>query len=155
MKAALKKAKGPGDDSLFGLLSSYKSNNTYIKILVSDKEKSIIVLLTDNPKKWNVLLREKYKEFVELRRLEIKAPKLSLKYINPLHLVMNLGPTLGIRIPDEKSIVTNRIDDEGYYIFETSIKYKLKVLQGIKKILNFSPQKRYEILEKCIAECKD
>ena len=38
---------------------------------------------------------------------------------------------------------------------EAPIKYKLKILMGIKKIINLNPHKKYEILEKCLTENQD
>jgi len=155
MKSLANNHKKTYDDSLYGLLLSYKSNNTYIKVLVSEKGGSIAVLLTDNPRRWNPIIFERYKEYKELRRLEIKAEKLSLKYLNPYHIVSILGASLGIKVPVDKIFIINKIDNDGYYIFETSLKYKQRVLISIRRILNLSPQKKYEILEKCLAINKD
>ncbi len=155
MKALEKNVRKTHDDSLFGLLLSYKSNNTYIKVMVSEKNKSVAVLFTDNPRNWQRVISDQLKEYTDLRRLEIKADKLSLKYLNPRHLVTILGPAVGIKVPLDKIIVTDRLEEECFYLLETSLRYKHKVLMGVRKIITLSPQKKYEILEKCIAGNKD
>lgn len=150
MKIA-KKYKTHKDDSLFGLLSSCKPNNTYFKVLVSEKENFISVILTDNPGKWPGISISKYSNCNELKRLEIGNPKLSLKYLCPEHLVRSLGPLLGIKIPISKAMIIDKIANEGYFILEMPIRYKEKLLYGVNKILNLSPEKKYEIMEKSIA----
>ena len=155
MKPMTKKSKNERDDSLFGLLSLYKANNTYIKILVSDEEKKVAVFLTNNPGNWENIDMEKYSEYRMLRRLEVGVEKLFLKYICPVHIIKIIGPLLGIKIPADKVDTINNIDEMGYFIMEAPIKYKTKILMGIKKIINLNPHKKYEILEKCFAENQD
>ena len=75
------------DDSLFGLLSLYKAYNTYIKILVSEEEDKVVVILTDNPKNWENIDAEKYKDYRMLRRLEVGVEKMFLKYLYPIHII--------------------------------------------------------------------
>jgi hypothetical protein len=148
VRLAKKNMTGPRDDSLYGLLSSYKSNYTYIQVLVSDANHSIIVRLTDNPKNFFSIPPEKYLGYRLLRRLEMGIIKMSLKYLSPQNLIVVLGPLLGINVPPEKVVVTDSIKKCGYYSIEAPIRYKMRVIQGVKKLVNMSPQKRYEILEK-------
>ena len=148
MRISSKKLNGNRDDSLYGLLSSYKSNTTYIRVLVSDEKNSIAVLLADNPKKFFALPDDKFKNYRPLRRLEMGVAKVSLKYVTPENLLVVLGPLLGMNIPQERVDVTNMLKRDGYHIIETSLRFKLKVLQGVKKMINMSPQKKYELLEK-------
>lgn len=151
MKATQKKRELK-DDSLFGLLSLYKANNTYFLLKESEEKNRIVVILTDNPGNWSNIPSDTYDNYRELRRLEIGTTKLSVKYISPVHLIQILGPMLGIKIPMDKVTVINEIRDKGLFIFETTLKYRSRVIQGINKIIALTPQKKYEILEKCIAE---
>lgn len=147
--------KTHSDDSLFGLLVSYKGFNTYIRIFLSEENKKVRIELTNNPKKWMSISKEIYDTYRELSRLELGIEKKSIKYILPRHIVHIRGPLLGIKIPNNRYRINNRLDDEGYYILETSSRYKSKVIQGIKKLINLNPQKKYEILEKSLALHQD
>jgi hypothetical protein len=151
MKQAAKKMNRIKDDSLYGLLSSYKSNCTYVQILVSEADDSVIARLTDNPKNFQSDSRNKYKNYRILKRLEIGTPRIFLKYLVPENLVAVLGPLLELNIPADKVLITESFKKDGLYSIETSIKYKLKIIQGIRKMLNMSPQKKYEILEKYLS----
>ncbi len=148
MKHASKHIARVKDDTLFGLLSSYKSSHTYVRILESVTDDSIILQLTDNPGNFNRAQQEKFKAYRILRRLEIGIPKMSLKYLTPTCIVSELGPMVEINIPYEKAVVVDGLHKDGVYTIETSLKYKTKILQGVKKLLGMSPQKRYELLEK-------
>ena len=154
MKTGVKKEKQnkkTEDDSLFGLLSSYKSCNTYFRILVNDKDERIVVQITDNPKKWMLIDENRYKDYRVLKRSDIGTLKLSVKYLSPIHLIDQIGPMLGIKLPEENVLTINQIDNEGYFILETKIEFMPEIIQSINKIINFSPQKKYEILEKSLA----
>jgi hypothetical protein len=140
------------DDNLFGLLSSYKSYNTYLSLYASEKDDSLLLFITDNPKRWSYMLDEKYKNFHLLKRLEMDVPKMSIKYLLPEHLIKSLGPLLGMKLPSNKATIVNNISHNGYFIMQTALKYLPDVVQEVKKIINMSPQKKYEILEKCLAE---
>lgn len=139
---------GKKDDSLYGLLSPYKSNCTFIRVLISEEKQSIVVLLAGNPKIFFNMPEETFRSYRSLRRLEIGVPKLSIKYLSPENLIAVLGPRLGFNIPPETSVVVNSLNKDGYYRVETPLRYKMKILQGVKKLINMSPHKRYEILEK-------
>lgn len=155
MKSPYRKSgegKRADDDSLFGLLSSYKSYNTYISLYVSDKDESILLFITDNPKKWSLLSDERYKDYRPLKRLEIGITKLSIKYLLPEHLIKSIGPMLGMKLPSNRVRVVNNIDRDGYFILECPRKYLQEVVHNIRRIINMPPQKKYEILEKCLAE---
>ena len=107
--------------------------------------------LTDNPGNFNRAQQEKFKDYRILRRLEIGIPKMSLKYITPECIVSVLGPMVEINIPYEKVVIVDGLHKDGIYTIETSLKYKTKILQGVKKLLGMSPQKRYELLEKYLS----
>ena len=155
MKTGNIKKKLKMDEDLFGLLSPYKSDITYVKILVSEEDKIISVHLTDNPKNWMYVDKEKYEKYIELKRLEIGTHKLSVKYIKPLHLINIWGEQLNFKIPSNRITVNNKIDEYGYFILETSLKYKKKILLGINKIISLKPQKKYEFIEKYLAEIQE
>lgn len=155
MKISAKKsreARRGDDESLFGLLSSYKSYNTYVSLFLSGDENAIIVLLTDNPKKWSLMADSKYASFRPMSRLEAGLPRLSVKYMQPEHLVKSIGPMLGMKIPTNKVTIINNIDSDGYFMLETSSKFLPEVLYNVRKIVTMPPQKKYEMLEKCLAE---
>lgn len=149
--SAKKNATRVKDDSLYGLLSSYKSSYTYIRILVSEEDDSVILQLTGNPRNFNAIVPEKYNNYRILRRLEIGASKQFLKYVVPENLIAVLGPMLELNIPPDKVVITDSIKKDGIYAIETMLKYRLKMIQGIRKILNMSPQKRYEVIEKYLS----
>ena len=87
-----------------------------------------------------------------MRRLEIGTNKLSVKYLSPEYLIKYMGPMLGMKLDSKKVTVINNLDKDGYFILEISLKFLPVVLQNIKRIINLTPQKKYEILEKCLAE---
>lgn len=138
------------NENLFGLLISYKTFYTYFKIIESKSENIIAIMLSDNPKKWEKIYNEKYKKYREFRRIELGIDKRSLKYLLPGHIVNNIGNMLGIDVPKNKVKIFNKLNNEGYYILEISIKEKQKVFYGIRQLLSLKPQKRYEILEKSL-----
>jgi triacylglycerol esterase/lipase EstA (alpha/beta hydrolase family) len=140
------------DDSLFGLLSSYKIFNTYFKLLTSPDKDRIVLIAADNPKNWDGIISERYKNHVPVRRLEIGTNRLFIKYLSPQHLILYFGSILGSKLPTNKVTIINNLDNDGYFILETSVKYKHLIFQSIKKLISLSPQKKYEILEKYIAE---
>lgn len=136
------------DDSLFGLLSSYKQFNTYVRVLVDEEKGVAAVVLSANPKFWQNLPAEDYSSYRIMRRLELGVEKLSIKYILPQHLVKTMGPSAGINLSSDKYELENSLAENGYYIIKVPQKYFVKVLSGVKKMINLSPQKKYEILEK-------
>lgn len=141
-----------GDDSLFGLLSSYKIYNTYFKVLVSEENDRIVIQVADNPKNWESIPPEKYKNYKLLSRLDMGINRLSIKYVSPQHLIVFFGSILGSRLPTNKVTIINNLDKDGFFILETSLKYKQSAISGLKKLINLPPQKKYEILEKFIVD---
>jgi hypothetical protein len=152
MKEIMKKTRPISNDSLFGLLSLYKSFNTYIRVLISEEEKKISVQITENPANWTKVPKDKYKKYRVMRRLEIGSDKLSIKFMKPDYIVKFYGPLLNIKLPPENVVIDNHLGDEGFFIIDTPSKYRKKIFQGIDKIINLSPQKKYEIIEKCIVD---
>ncbi len=140
------------DDSLFGLLLSYKHYNTYVRVFLNEEEATVAVVFTGNPKSWSNLPPEISVLYRSMKRLEINTEKMFIKYILPEHLVKTAGASAGINLSADKIEVENRLEDQGYYLIKTSTRYLNRVLSGVKKLLNLSPQKKYEILEKCISE---
>ena len=155
MKVPFRKIREDGrseDDSLFGLLSSYKRNVTYFRILVSEMEGSVVLQLTDNPRNWMNIAGEKYTSFREMKRLEMGITKLSVKYLSPEHIIKFLGPLLGMKLPSKKVTIVNNLGKDSYFILEAPIDSLQLVLQSVKRLINLSPQKKYEIIEKCITD---
>lgn len=140
------------DDSLFGLLLSYKHYNTYVRVFLNEANASVAVILTGNPKFWANLPPEITSEYHSMKRLDIGTEKMFIKYILPEHLIKTAGISAGINLSGDKLEVDNSLEEKGYYLIKTSARYLNRVLSGVKKLLNLSPQKKYEILEKCISE---
>lgn len=141
--------KKPENEDFFGLLNVYKSNVTYIRVLESHAEDCISLQITDNPGKWENVDSEKYSSFQILRRLELSAVKLSIKFLTPAQLIEAKGPLLGIRISaKECEIYTNA--DKTLHTIDFPLQYREKVMLGIKNLLNLTPQKKLEIIEKAI-----
>ena len=138
------------DDNLFGLLLSYKSNNTYIRVVINEDNQTIELFITDNPKNWKNLHDAKIKKIKILRRLEVGVNFLFIKYISPLHLIKSLGPLLGFNLPLDAVAVLDQLEEKGVYCISTQLKYKFRVLQGVRKLINLKPHKKYELLEKSI-----
>jgi len=140
------------DDTLFGLLSAYKSYNTYIRILVAEEKKRILVQLTSNPKYWLTLKKDDYEGYRKLRRLEIGVNTLFIKYIEPQHIIKGKGEMLGIKIPLNSVIVRDMLKEKKMFEIELPLRYSLRVFEAIKKIIKLKPQKKYELLEKYFLE---
>ena len=66
-----------------------------------------------------------------------------------------MGPLLNIKVPDEKVTFSQNLEEKGYHVVDYPIKYKKKVISGVNKILGLSPQKKYEIIEKSLADNQD
>ncbi|MCL1833119.1 MAG: hypothetical protein FWG49_01330 [Leptospirales bacterium] len=138
------------DDTLFGLLLPYKQNNTYVRVLLNEDVGELVVALTENPKFWINLPSEITSSFRSMKRLEINAEKMFIKYISPEQLIRAAGATAGINLAMDKIKTENLLDEKGYYLVKTSTRYLNRVLSSIKKLLSLSPSKKYEIIEKCI-----
>jgi len=132
------------DDSLFGLLAPYKIYVTYFRVLFSEKNKKVFLQLTDNPKNWD----NYSKDYRILRRIELGSKKLFLKYLSPRHLLIVMGPLLGIKIPEQEVVINDQISEEiELYSLLMPDKYLNKIIQGLNKILNLNPKRKYKIIE--------
>ncbi len=149
MKQIIKK-KESEDDSLFGLLASYKNLYSYMQVLESE-EGSIAILIATNPSSFNELIKTKYQQYKPIRRIKLGVSRLFVKYISPEYIIKFYGPLLGLKIPENKVHIINNIEN-GYFILEVPSYYKDQVIQCIKRIITLSPQKKYEIIEKSLAE---
>ncbi len=152
MKSAIKKGRHADDDSLFGLLSSYKSYITYLSLFKSEQDDAAILFITDNPRKWALMEKEQYKNFHQMKRLEMGVNRLSVKYLLPEHLIKTSGPILGMKLPSTKVAIVNNLDNDGYFILQAPLKYIDEFIQYVKKTVSMTPQKKYEVLEKCLSE---
>lgn len=155
MKPVIKKGNERRDDSLYGLLSLYKLNTTYFKVTVSEEDEMIALWVTDNPGRWSLVNDTRYENHRELRRLEIGVSRLSLKYLHPEQIIRVRGPLLGIRLPSERTAVVDTYRKAGILIIETSLKHRKKLLQGLVSLVNLSPAKKFEIIEKSVIEKKN
>jgi hypothetical protein len=139
------------DDTLFGLLSIYKIYNTYFRILLNEENNNLLFQITGNPKKWPKI-EEKYANYRQLKRSEIGMIKLSVKYLLPEHLIEQLGTLLGIKVPENEVSLSNNLDTDGFYSMEIKSKYLPEIISALEKILNLSPERKYEILEKSFSK---
>lgn len=148
-KTEIKKTE---DDTLFGLLSVYKAFNTYFRILINDENKNLLLQITGNPKKWPSVGDDRYKDYRLLKRSELGTTKLSVKYLSPEHLIEQLGPVLGIKVPINDISISNNLDVDGFYSLELKAKYIQEIIQVIEKIIELSPERKYELLEKSFSK---
>ena len=140
------------DDSLFGLLASYKASNSYLRIMTDRDSQTVAVVLSKSPINWSNIEDAEYSSYYSLRRLEIGVERLFVKYLDPEQIIKIMGQSIGLSVPANRIEIDDRLQDRGYYVVKTGIRYLPRVLSGVKKIINMAPQKKYEILEKCIAE---
>ena len=155
MKSPLKDKKEnikAEDDTLYGLLSMNKIYNTYFRILINQDNNDIVLQITDNPKKWPQIEKGEYKGYKLLKRSEIGLIKLSVKYLAPEHLIKQLGPLLGLKLPEEDVKILNNLNNEGFYSIETKIKYLQELISSINKIIDLTPKKKYELIEKSLSK---
>lgn len=156
MKIILKKRKENKDvdDTLFGLLSLYKKYSTYFRILVNEEKKRFVLIVVDNPKKWQKISEEVYSDFRMLKRVEMNCNTLFVKYLLPEHILANSGHTLGLKLPTRRVVIENKLGkkDEGYFLIEASMRYLANAVYSVKKIITYTPQKKYEIIEKYYAQ---
>ncbi len=145
---SISKNKIKKDDSLFGLLSTYKSYSSYFRVLENDALDEVAMIIVSNPGNWKNIPQELLEGFVDIRRLKLGLNRMSLKYLLPEHLATVMGPSLGIKIPANKLDSVNRLSTDGFYILRTSRKYMPRLMTGLKRLINLTPQKKYEILEK-------
>ncbi|MCX8123152.1 MAG: hypothetical protein N3F66_03200 [Spirochaetes bacterium] len=149
MKQIIKK-KESEDDSLFGLLASYKNLYSYFLVLELPQD-LIVIIIAKNPSSFDELIKSKYQQFQPVRRIKMGVSRLFIKYISPEYIIKFYGPSLGLKIPENKVTVINNLEN-GYFILEVPYQYKEQVIQCIKRIITLTPQKKYEIIEKSLAE---
>jgi hypothetical protein len=154
MKSSAQKTREKDqDDSLFGLLSAYKSFNTYIRILVNDEKKQVIFQMTDNPRHFQKPDEpEGSGSFRILKRSEMNITKLSIKYLAPSHILDFLGDSMGLRLTQRSIKVVNQLNgSERCYRLEVRVSQLQGLIQSVRKIVTLTPPKKYEIIEKYIA----
>jgi len=151
----ISKEKLRRDDSLYGLLSLYKSYCTYFRILENPEEDEVAMMIVSNPRSWQNIVEGDLENFTDIRRLKLGVTKMTLKYLLPEHLINVMGPLIGIKIPANKADVINSLENRGYYIVRTSTRFMPRVVAGLKKLINLTPQKKYEILEKSFVKDQD
>jgi hypothetical protein len=141
------------DDSLFGLLAAYKANNTYFRILINEEKKVVLLSITDNPKYFPVVSgNETYEGFRLMKRSEMSLIKHSVKYLSPMHIIAFYGDSLGLKITSRTGKITNDLDNaKRIYHLEAKLSQCPNIVQAVKKIIHLTPQKKYEIIEKYLA----
>jgi hypothetical protein len=139
------------DDTLFGLLSSYKAHNTYFRILISEVGNNLILQITSNPKKWQKSVEDTTKEYRLLKRSEIGIEKLFIKYLSPENLIDQFGPMFGLKLHEGEFKITNNLDSDGVYSIELKLQYLPDIISTIEKIIDLTPEKKYELIEKYLS----
>ncbi len=140
------------DDTLYGLLSMYKVYNTYFRILQNKENEKLTLQMTDNPKKWPKLTDDKYKGYKLLKRAEIGIIKLSVKYLCPEHLIEQFGADIGLKLPEDETTITDELKTGGYYTIETNAKHLAAIVALLNKLIELTPKKKYELIEKSLSK---
>ncbi len=137
------------DESLFGLLNVYKGFNTYLKLLVNDSKRKVIFLISDKPSAWLKIPAEDIDGYVEVKRLKLQPQRMFVKFISPVHIVNYMGSTIGMKLPDKNVIIKDYLDDpeKGYFSIEVPHKHISSVTNAFKKLIDLTPQRKYEIIE--------
>ena len=120
-----------------------------------DESQTLAIVLSRSPVNWSMIEDSEYSGYRQMRRLELGVDRLFVKYLLPEHLIKISGPSAGIAIPASRIEVEDRLEDRGYYVIKTGTRYIARVITRVKRIINMKPQKKYEILEKCIADEQD
>ena len=83
MPSRKKKEYVKKDDSLFGLLVSYKANNTYVKVMSDEESQTAAVVISRSPVNWSKVEDSEYGSYRSMRRLDLGVEKLFIKYLLP------------------------------------------------------------------------
>lgn len=137
------------NENLSGLLSSYKKYNCYLRIMYNEELKRVSLQMTENPKYWKNIPEEKYSDYTRMKRVKLQVRTLSVKYIAPEHIVNYLGPTLGIDMALRNVDINDYLEsEEKYFAIDTPQKYLSEMIVTLKKIINLTPQLKYEMIVK-------
>ena len=141
--------KGKIDESLFGLLSVYKCFNTYIKIMVNDDKKCVLFLMTDNPGNWRNISDSELDGYSEIKKIYFHNNSNFVKYISPDHILNYMGQTLGMKLSLRNVGINDLLDEpgRGYFSLEAPYKYLPVMVNVFEKLINLTPQRKYEIIE--------
>lgn len=154
MKIATKKIKERDpDDSLFGLLTAYKTNSTYVRVLLNEETKKIVFQMTDNPRFFPPTEGEEWEDFRPIKRSEMNVNRLFIKYLSPEHVVDFAGPSLGLKLTPRTGRIQNRLSDKSARCFQLEIPQRFlpALVLSIRRLVSLTPQKKYEIIEKYLA----
>ena len=152
MKIITKKVKErEPDDSLFGLLAAYKANSTYIRVLVNEEQKSALFQMTDNPRFFPAL--GQYEGFRQVSRSDMNVTRLFVKYLSPEHILDAMGETMGLKLTPKTGKVMNNLSYDYRRIFQLELpaRFLPSLVTVVRKIVAMPPQKKYEIIEKYLA----
>lgn len=154
MKIATKKIKERDpDDSLFGLLTAYKANSTYVRVLLNEETKKIVFQMTDNPRFFPSTEGEAWEDFRQIKRSEMNVNRLFIKYLSPEHVIEFAGPNLGLKLTPRTGRIQNLLSDKSARCFQLEIPQRLlpSLVLSIRRLVSLTPQKKYEIIEKYLA----
>jgi hypothetical protein len=154
MKIATKKSKERDpDDSLFGLLTAYKANSTYVRVLLNEETKKIVFQMTDNPRFFPAAESAEWKEYRQVKRSEMNVNRLFIKYLFPEHIIDFAGPNLGLKLTPRTGKILNSLTDKANRYFQLEMPQRMlpTLVLSIRKLVSLTPQKKYEIIEKYLA----
>ena len=138
------------DDTLYGLLTAYKLSNTYVRIFDSEQKNEVIIEFCKNPKKWEEIAKTfpLGEDFKIVSRLQIGVSKMVIKYLTPEQILNSMWDIMGLEKSKFKIMVNDKTVSDGYCIIKITSKQKRKLFEAIAKLINVSPQKKIEIIEK-------
>ena len=154
MKIATKKIKERDpDDSLFGLLTAYKVNATYVRVLINEKTKKIVFQMTANPRFFPAMNGEEWEDYRQVKRSEMNINRLFIKYLSPEHVVDFAGPNLGLKLTPRTGKIRNLLGEKGSRYFQLEMPQRMlsSLVLAIRRFTSLTPQKKYEIIEKYLA----
>ncbi|MBN1498531.1 MAG: hypothetical protein JW982_00110 [Spirochaetes bacterium] len=137
------------DESLFGLLNAYKGFNTYIKLMVNDQKRRVMFMISDNPSAWSRISETEIAGYTTVKRLKLQPRRMFVKFIGPEHIINYMGPTIGMKLPLKNVIIHDFLDDsqKRYFSIEVPQKHMLSMMNTFKKLIDLTPQRKYEIIE--------
>ena len=154
MKIATKKIKERDpDDSLFGLLTAYKVNSTYVRVLINEETRKIAFQMTSNPRYFPAVSGKEWEDYRQVKRSEMNINRLFIKYLSPEHIVDFAGPNLGLKLTPRTGKICNLLAEKGSRYFQLEMPQRMlpSLVLSIRKFVSLTPQKKYEIIEKYLA----
>lgn len=122
-----------------------------MRILVSEELKKAVFQMTDNPRYFPAIPEEG--GFRQLKRSEMNINKLFIKYLLPEHVLEYAGENMGLKLTMRTGKMENFLADrqKRYFQLELPLRLLSSIVPSVKKLVTLTPQKKYEIVEKYLA----